>query len=137
MNVSGNIGANGNVTSTSAGSQINIFDNPELVYNSVRRVEISRDGRAGRANPLRGLPRWNLDMSFGKKTTIKEKVAVTFAFDFFNIFNHVDFVNPSLNPTNGLDLTQPRAFGVVTTQFTPPNRFAGSRWIQFGMRVEF
>jgi hypothetical protein len=137
VNVSGNIGANGNVTSTSAGSQINIFDNPELVYNSVRRVEISRDGRAGRANPLRGLPRWNLDMSFGKKTTIKENVAVTFAFDFFNIFNHVDFVNPSLNPTNGLDLTQPRAFGVVTTQFTPPNRFAGSRWIQFGMRVEF
>src|SRR5207244_1564697 len=101
------------------------------VFSNFRRVNVSTDGRAGRANPLRGLPRWNLDMSLGKKTTIAEKVSVTFALDFFNVFNHVDFNNPNL------DLTNPRGFGVITTQLTPPARVAGSRWIQFGMRVEF
>jgi hypothetical protein len=70
-------------------------------------------------------------MSFGKKTTIMENKTLTFAFDFFNIFNNVNFANPSL------DLTNPAAFGVITEQFTPPNRSAGSRWIQLGMRLEF
>ena len=126
VNVSGIVGSGGN-----AGSQINFFNDPEQVYNSFRPVEISLDGRSGRANPLRGLPRWNLDMSFGKKTTIMENKTLTFALDFFNIFNHVNFANPSL------DLTNPAAFGVITEQFTPPNRSAGSRWIQLGMRLEF
>jgi hypothetical protein len=134
VNGSNNIGTNANPAPPPAGSRgsgLNLFANPEQVFNSARRVEISRDGRAGRANPFRGLPRWNLDLSLGKKTTIKERASITFAFDFFNVFNHVDFVNPSL------DLNNPRGFGVITTQFTPPSRFAGSRWIQFGMRVEF
>jgi hypothetical protein len=128
---SNNIGVNG--AASNRGSELNLFKNPEQVYNSFRRVNVSTDGRAGRANPLRGLPRWNLDMSLGKKTNIggENGVNVTFAFDFFNVFNKVDFANPSL------DLTNPRAFGVITSQFTPPSRTVGSRWIQFGMRVEF
>lgn len=131
VNVTGNIGANGNVANR--GSGINLFSNPEQVFNSFRRVNIATDGRAGRANPLRGMPRWNLDMSFGRKTNIggENGVNITFAFDFFNLFNKVDFSDPSL------DLTNQRAFGVITSQFTPPSRIAGSRWIQFGMRVEF
>lgn len=130
---SGNIGANGNVTATQFGSQINMFSNPDQVYNSFRRVNLATDGRAGRANPLRGMPRWNVDMSFGKKTNIggENGANITFAFDFFNILNKVDFANPTL------DLVNPRAFGVITAQFVPVSRTAGSRWIQFGMRVEF
>jgi hypothetical protein len=126
---SNNIGVNADPKT--GGSGLNLFSNPEAVFGSFRRVEISRDGRAGRANPLRGLPRWNLDISLGKKTSVAEKVNLIFAFDFFNVFNHVDFNNPSL------DLNNPRAFGVITSQFIPPNRVAGSRWIQFSMRVEF
>jgi hypothetical protein len=75
--------------------------------------------------------RWNVDMSFGKRTSIAEKVNLNFSFDFFNVFNNVIFANPSLS------LTDPRGFGVITTQFVPPDRISGSRWIQFGMRVEF
>ncbi len=126
VNVSGNVGSSGN-----SGSQINLFDNPEQVYNSFRPVAISSDGRSGRANPLRGLSRWNLDMSLGKKTTIMENKTLAFSFDFFNVFNHVNFANPSL------DLNNPATFGVITEQFTPPNRVAGSRWIQAGLRLEF
>jgi len=126
---SNNIGINSNPATRGTG--LNLFGNPEQVFNSFRRVNVSSDGRAGRANPLRGLPRWNMDMSVGKKTTITERLSVTFALDFFNVDNHVTFNNP------GLSLTDPRGFGVITTQFTPPDRVAGSRWIQFGMRIEF
>jgi len=126
---SNNIGINGNPATRGTG--LSLFGNPEQVYKSFRRVNVSTDGRAGRANPLRGLPRWNMDMSLGKKTTIKERLNVTFALDFFNLTNHVDFANP------GLSLTDPRAFGVITSQFVPPDRVSGSRWIQFGMRIEF
>ena len=52
-------------------------------------------------------------------------------FDFFNVFNHVDFANPALAINN---LT---TFGNITAQFTPTNRTNGARWIQIGARVEF
>jgi hypothetical protein len=120
---SNNIGTNGDPANRGTG--LNLFQNPESVFNSFRRVEVSRDGRAGRANPLRGLPRWNADVSFGKRTTVTEQVNVIFSFDFFNLPNHVDFLNPSL------DLNNPRGFGVITTQANTPRR------IQFGLRVEF
>jgi hypothetical protein len=126
---SNNIGISGNPATRGTG--LNLFANPEQVFKNFRRVNVSTDGRAGRANPLRGLPRWNMDMSLGKKTTIRERLNVTFALDFFNLTNHVDFANP------GLSLTDPRAFGVITSQFVPADRVSGSRWIQFGMRIEF
>ncbi|MFN0085624.1 MAG: carboxypeptidase regulatory-like domain-containing protein [Blastocatellia bacterium] len=129
INGSNNIGVNGDPVNR--GTSLNLFGNPEQVFKSFRRVELSRDGRAGRANPLRGLTRWNLDMALGKRTTIAEKINVTFAADFINVFNKVDFANPSL------DLNDQRSFGVITTQFIPVGRVAGSRWIQLGMRIEF
>lgn len=128
---SNNIGTNGDPANR--GTALNLFSNPESVFNSFRRVELSRDGRAGRANPLRGPSRWNVDLSLGKQTTIKESLKVTFLADFFNAFNNVIFANPSL------DLNNSRAFGVLTTQFIAPERAgtAGSRWIQLGLRIEF
>ncbi len=128
---SNNIGTNGDPANR--GTALNLFSNPETVFNSFRRVELSSDGRAGRANPLRGPSRWNVDLSLGKQTTIKESLKVTFLADFFNAFNNVIFANPSL------DLNNSRAFGVLTTQFIAPERAgtAGSRWIQLGLRIEF
>lgn len=131
VNGTNNIGTLGDPANRGTG--LNLFGNPEQVFNSFRRVEISRDGRAGRANPLRGPSRWNVDMSLGKQTTIREDFKVTFLADFFNAFNNVIFANPTL------DLNNSRAFGVLTTQFIAPERAgtAGSRWIQLGLRIEF
>ncbi len=131
VNGTNNIGTLGDPANRGTG--LNLFGNPEQVFNSFRRVEISRDGRAGRANPLRGPSRWNVDMSLGKQTTIREDFKVTFLADFFNAFNNVIFANPTL------DLNNSRAFGVLTTQFIAPERVgtAGSRWIQLGLRIEF
>ncbi len=110
-----------------------LFASPEQVFANLRRVELSRDGRAGRANPFRGPSRWNVDLSLGKTTKIKESFKVTILADFFNAFNNVIFANPTL------DLNNSRAFGVLTTQFIPPerNNTAASRWIQLGLRIEF
>ncbi len=124
---SGVTGSNGVGTASdpsTGGSGLNLFANPEAVLNSFRKIRISEDGRQARG-VLRGLPRWNLDLSLGKKTEITEDVRLVFSFDFMNIFNRVEFVDPTLSMLN------PTAFGVLTTQFNTP------RAIQFGFRVEW
>ncbi len=124
---SNNIGTNAG----GRGTGLNLFSNPEGIFNSFRRVEISRDTRTGRGMPLRGMPRWNIDNSLAKSFTVYERVKFRVGADFFNVLNKVDFTNP------GLDLTNPRAFGVITTQLVPANRSFGSRNIQLSARIDF
>jgi hypothetical protein len=126
---SNNVGTNGNPAV--GGSGINLFADPEAAFANFRRILLSRDGRSGRANPLRGFSTWNLDLSLSKATSVNENVTARFSLDFFNVFNHVIFSNPTL------DMTNPRAFGVITQQNVPTRRESSSRWIQFGVRVEF
>ncbi|HKC65948.1 MAG TPA: hypothetical protein VKB86_20050, partial [Pyrinomonadaceae bacterium] len=131
QNVSGssNVGTNGNPAT--GGSGINLFSDPEAALNNFRRILLSQDGRSGRANPLRGFPFWNLDLSLGKTTHVSERIRARLSLDLFNVFNHVIFSNPTL------DLTNPRSFGVVTQQTVPTRRESSSRWIQLGLRLEF
>ena len=132
---SGGVGSSGdgpNCSTPGKGTGVNLFANPAAVFADFRNVNISTDGRTGRANPVRGLPFWNLDMSLGKKTTITEKVSMSLSADFFNIFNHVNFVDPNLN------INQRASFGVISTQLVPTNRdTSGARWIQLGLRFDF
>jgi len=51
--------------------------------------------------------------------------------DFFNLFNHVNFFDPSLN------INSPETFGVISSELIPANRTPGSRWIELGLRVSF
>ncbi|MCI0628900.1 MAG: hypothetical protein L0387_45855, partial [Acidobacteria bacterium] len=88
-----------NVATTISPTGLNLFGDPAGVRNAFRRIELSRDGRAGR-NVLTGLPRWNVDLSLSKKTRVTEQVNFTILFDFFNVFNHVDFANPALAINN-------------------------------------
>ena len=70
-------------------------------------------------------------MSLGKSTSLTERVKVDFSADFFNLFNHVNFLDPSFDTTN------PASFGVINTQLVPADRIQGSRWIQLGLRFKF
>ena len=130
---SNGIGTSGNPSNKGTG--LNLFADPATVFGDFRNVQISKDGRTGRANPIHGLPFWNLDSSLGKKTALTERVSFRITADFFNIFNHVNFVDPTLS------LTQKASFGVISTQLVPTNRdntlADGSRWIQLGIRFEF
>jgi len=114
-----------------AGSGLNLFANPEGVFNGFRRPLISVDGRAG-IEGLRGFPRWNVDLSLGKKTSITEKINLSFQLDFFNLLNRFEPGDP------GVSLNDPAGFGVVTGQFNGtglPN--GGARAIQFGFRIDW
>jgi hypothetical protein len=113
---------------TNGGSGLNLFGDPESVFNSFRPINLASDGRQGRG-VLRGLPSWQLDLSLGKQTKITENVQFTFTADFFNIFNHVNFADPTL------DLNQRTSFGVITNQLI--NAFLRPRTIQLGARVQF
>jgi hypothetical protein len=81
---------------------------------------------------------WNFDMALGKSTTIHENIRFDFSAQFLNIFNHVNFQTPGLPAsTAGLTLQSKANFGVITNQFIPANREAGSRWIELGLRMSF
>jgi hypothetical protein len=118
----GNVGINGNPTN--GGSGMNLFSNPQEVYNNFRYISLSADKRHGRGI-LRGIPRWNIDLSLGKKITITEKFRAVITLDALNALNRVEFEDPDL------DLRRPANFGVITRQFGSP------RTLQFGLRLEF
>jgi hypothetical protein len=127
-------GSSGNGPSCAGGGTgtgLNYFGDPATALSKFRQALIATDTNDGRNSPLRGLPFWNLDMRFGKTTSITERVRAEFSFDFFNIFNHPNFLDPSFDATN------PATFGVINTQLIPADRISGSRWIQFGLRVDF
>jgi hypothetical protein len=137
--VTGSNGVGTNSDPAQGGTGLNLFANPQAVYNDFRPVLLSQDGRSGRSNPLRGLGFWNLDNSIGKKIPITERVTTILSFDFYNIFNHVNFQTPD-QVVNGFGLygqSNVAGFGVITNTFVPTNRQASSRWIMVGARVEF
>ncbi len=113
------------------GTGLNLFADPKAAFASFRPILLATDTRTGRANPLRGLGFVNFDMSAGKNTRITERVTARITVDFFNIFNHTNFRDPTLS------LQTPGSFGVITSSFIPPNRTNGARWIQIGLRLEF
>jgi hypothetical protein len=103
----------GTVTCTGFPSSSAAIANPALrTYGSLPR------------NAFRGPGRTNLDLAVGKMTPIfREKLNMEFRAEFFNIFNHTQFANPSTNISSSL-------FGQITTTFEP-------RIIQFAVRFVF
>ncbi|HEV2205535.1 MAG TPA: hypothetical protein VGR36_03280, partial [Candidatus Acidoferrales bacterium] len=117
---------------------LNIFADPTKALASFRDINLSTDKRDGAGNPLRGLGMWNYDMSVHKDTKFGERYSLDFSAQFLNIFNHVNFITPGLPASPDiLSLQSPQNFGVITNQFVPANREAGSRWIELGLRFSF
>jgi hypothetical protein len=117
------------------GSGLNLFSDPGAVFNSVRRVLISQDGRSGR-DALRGLGFWQADLSVGKETRLNERLKFIISVDMINAFNHVNFNDPSIS------LQNPAGFGVISSQRidTDANGANGGftpRIIQIGARFQF
>jgi hypothetical protein len=111
-------------SASGTGTGLNIFADPQAVCNEFRPIQLSVDA-SSRGGTLRGLGSWNLDLSISKKTLITERSSMTFSAEFFNMFNHVNFLDPTVN------LQAPQTFGVITTQGNDP------RQIQLGLRFDF
>lgn len=129
------VASSGNISSKGTG--LNLFSDPNAAFNAFRKVLLSQDTQTGRDNPLRGLGFWNFDMSVGKNTAVTERVNFRYSVDFFNLFNHVNFADPTGGQSGGLSLQNQASFGVISSQFVPANRSSGARWIEFGLRLEF
>ncbi len=125
---SGGIGINSDPARNGTG--LNIFRDPQRVFNSVRRLELANDKRTGRG-AFRGFGFWQLDLSLGKSTKIAGDVRLTVSADAINVLNKVNFLDsfPSLQV--------PASFGVITTQRISTLQNIHPRRIQFGARIDF
>ncbi len=87
------------------------------------------DTTSGGAGVLRGLPTWNLDMQINKDFKIafkgREGMGLTFEAQFFNMLNHYQPSNPTVN------LDAPTSFGTINGATNTP------RTIEFGLRLHF
>jgi hypothetical protein len=115
---SGVAGSNGIATSgnpATGGSGLNLFANPAAVFNSCSRPLLSVNAQIP-FDELRAIPRWNLDFSAIKQIRITERQRIEFSAQFLNLFNVVNFNNPTLN------LNSATNFGVFTSQANNPRR---------------
>ncbi len=108
-----NIGTSGNPAT--GGSGLNLFANPAGVFNSCSRPLLSVNGQIP-FDELRAIPRWNIDLTVAKQVRVTERQRLEFSAQFLNLFNVVNFNNPSLN------LNSPTNFGVFTSQANNPRR---------------
>jgi hypothetical protein len=121
--VTGGAGLNGNAAT--GGSGINIFSDPNAVFNNFRRLILGFDTNGGGSGYLRGFPTWNVDMQITKEISVKEKIAAQFSVQISNVLNHFQPSTPSLN------IDSAASFGVVTGQANNP------RQMEFGLRLKF
>jgi hypothetical protein len=106
-------------------------------YQVVQNPSLATYGTLPR-NALRGPGYINLDMAVSKTTVITERTKLEFRAEFFNLANHVNFLNPSvINNYQGLygpggQGTNPFSplFGQITSTADP-------RIIQLALRLSF
>jgi hypothetical protein len=115
---------------SNGGIGMNMFANPNQVYNSFRFNYVGIDGRSYDYGPIRGQRRWNLDLGLTKETRITERVGVQFFAQAFNALNHMQWGDP------GLDLLNPGWFGVISGEYGSIGN-GYRRIIQLGARVSF
>lgn len=131
---SGTAGSSGNAAK--GGSGINIFADPQAVYNEFRRPVLGLDTNSGGAGVIRGFGFWNLDATISKDFKATERIGGTILFQITNVLNHFQPEDPATTSANNLNLDNAGTFGVVTNQFTTPNG-AQSRSMEFGLRLRF
>ncbi|MBV9071983.1 MAG: hypothetical protein JOZ10_00005, partial [Acidobacteria bacterium] len=104
---------------------VNLFSNPVAVYDGFHNPILGINLRDAGQGQLRGLPYWNMDLSVRKNLRITERVSTEVQFLFLNVFNHMQFADPTLNATS------PTSWGILNTQGNTP------RQMEFGLRVSF
>jgi len=113
-----------------AGTGLNMFADPNQVYNSFRPDYVGIDGRSYDYGPIRGQRRWNLDLGITKDTRITERVGIQLFAQAFNALNHMQWGDPNLS------LLNPGWFGVISGEYGSVGN-GYRRIIQLGARVSF
>jgi Carboxypeptidase regulatory-like domain len=105
----------------------NIFANPAAVFSQVRPLILGLDGNTGGFGQFRGLAYWNMNLGAKKNFRITERFNAELSFNFINVFNHNQMLDPTLNIAG----QAPATFGQLSTEGTNP------RTMEFGVRVNF
>jgi hypothetical protein len=84
----------------------------------------------------------NVDFSVTKAFTIKERLKAEARVEFFNIFNHPNFSNPSGGPGGGIQDPSAQPFGFVgltpdTYSSNPQLGSGGERAMQLGLKLSW
>jgi hypothetical protein len=119
-----NVAGSGGVGTTNTAG-LNMFANPAQVITEFRPCILGIDNNCGGWGNIRGLPRWNMDMTIAKDFRWKERLRVTVSAQLTNVFNHFQPSDPSLS------LSSPSSFGVISGQVYNP------RQTEFGLRIAF
>jgi hypothetical protein len=104
---------------------VNLFKNPEAVWNQVRPPILGIDAKNPGVGPITGLPYWNVDVSLLKNFKVAEPVSFEASMIVTNLFNHDIFADPTLA------LYSPDAWGTLSSQGNTPRK------MEFGARVSF
>lgn len=133
--ISGSDGIGINGAPANGGTGLNLFHNPEQVFNSLRPPLLSTDTGTSRG-AFRGLGYFGLDFSVGKQIIITERFKARISVDAFNVLNYVNFASSSPS------LQDPADFGVIFGQVSPDPLISGDsnvgpRRLQAGLRFEF
>jgi hypothetical protein len=97
-----------------------------------------RVGTSGR-NQYYGPGLANYDVAIGKSFSMGEQIRLQFRGDFFNLFNHTNFANPTSDMSNANfgKITQTLGSAVATSVGTTSGPTGGPRLIQLSVRVQF
>ena len=115
LKASSHYNSDGSVTAFSGSPDSNAAKFRQLLFS---------DPRTG-IGAVRGFNRWNMDAALTKTIDITERVKMRFDAQAINVFNHMQFNDPSL------DLANPGEFGVVSTEYGNP------RFLNLGLRIQF
>jgi len=110
--------------------------------NTAFRFPEPGDSGMGR-NMFRSPGFWNADLGVQKLVQIAEGVRLQFRAEFFNVFNHVNFDNPT-GATDGSNQITAASFGRVCCEAVAPSSTQNiiqtgeaARVIQFGLKLQF
>lgn len=119
---SGTVGTTGDPTK--GGTGLSLFANPAAVYADFRPVVLGVD-TTSMGGQIRGMGHWNADVALARKLQVTERLSATVNAQVFNLFNHVQFADPSMS------LQSPQSFGVIGSQQNDP------RLVELGLHLDF
>jgi len=116
-----------------AGIGLNLWTDPEAVFNSIRQPILGLDNRDGGWGLIRGLNYWNIDFSVKKHFKITERVNFEFSTVIANVLNHSQMLDPG---GDYLDTSNPGSWGTLPGQ-TSGTVAVTPRTMEFGFRLSF
>jgi hypothetical protein len=116
------------------GLPVNLFANPEAVYNNFRNPILGLDTKDAGWGVITGLPYWNMDMSVKKEIKITERIGSEFQVIFTNVLNHAQLLDPV-----GIALGSSGTFGNSPGEGNGTNNAGpySPRSMEFGFRLRF